>query len=234
MDYLSYETSKIDWCETNYQKSNYIIEYYNSISNIPYILFYLLGYYSTRNIDYSCKLYKLLLLIGICSFYFHATLSLLGQILDELSILILLSNSIYLLYQDQPKICNIIKISTILFIPIMCLYPVINIAALMIYGVIICKIVRKRYYAYIEKYGEIRALYYVYITSQVLFVLSFTIWFMDKFLCKKWIFYYLELHAIWHILIGIVGYTGILLGLFLQTDHRRQMDTYWIIPIIKN
>ena len=83
---MEYESSSIDWCEDNYVYSNYIAEFYNSISNIPYILFYFLGLYSFKKMKCKRKdrlLYGGLLFTGISSFYFHATLSLYGHVLLE-------------------------------------------------------------------------------------------------------------------------------------------------------
>ena len=84
MQYLYYQSSEIDWCEENYVYSPYIAEFYNSLSNIIYIFLYYIGLYSIKNIyckNYDRKLLSLLLFTGICSFYFHATLSLFGQII---------------------------------------------------------------------------------------------------------------------------------------------------------
>ena len=90
---FSYESGKIDWCEPNYLHSAYIVEYWNSISNI---IFFILGIYGFL----YCKINRLkssfktmiivYILIGVTSMYFHATLSLFGQISDEVSIYILI------------------------------------------------------------------------------------------------------------------------------------------------
>ena len=85
---FNYQSSTIDWCGSNYVYSNYIAEFWNTVSNILYIIVYFLSFRSFKYID--CKkndrlLNTLLLSTGISSFYFHATLSLFGQILDEYS-----------------------------------------------------------------------------------------------------------------------------------------------------
>ncbi|NXY76434.1 ACER1 ceramidase, partial [Glareola pratincola] len=82
---FSYQSAEVDWCESNFERSTVIAEYYNTVSAgasegqagarrqpAP----------GTREL-----LWLSLLLAGIFSMYFHMTLSYVGQLLDELSIL---------------------------------------------------------------------------------------------------------------------------------------------------
>ena len=95
---FSYQSSSIDWCEQNYVYSNYIVEFWNTITNIFVIILgfsglYLSSTYGAYNLyndrpAYRYKVYyTLLIFIGVGSFIFHGTLSQFGQILDEGSIL---------------------------------------------------------------------------------------------------------------------------------------------------
>ena len=148
---MEYESSDIDWCENNYEYSPYIAEFFNTISNIPYIIFYYVGIYSFKN--FYCKnddklLYGCLLLIGITSFYFHATLSLLGQLLDEFCIILLLANTLCMIYKDKQYI---IKTYTLCHSIVMCFFPFINIPVLFLCGFFIWKILRKRF----KKYNDL-------------------------------------------------------------------------------
>uniref|UniRef100_A0A8C3MPY4 Alkaline ceramidase n=1 Tax=Geospiza parvula TaxID=87175 RepID=A0A8C3MPY4_GEOPR len=71
---FSYESAEVDWCESNFVRSAVIAEYYNTVS-------------ASGRLGLLCHLKVPLLLAGLFSMYFHMTLSYVGQLLDELSIL---------------------------------------------------------------------------------------------------------------------------------------------------
>jgi hypothetical protein len=83
METTKYFSSTIDFCEINNEKSSIIVEFWNSISSlfISFLGLVSIYYYPNRII-----LHHTLIIIGITSFYFHATLSTFAQILYELSI----------------------------------------------------------------------------------------------------------------------------------------------------
>lgn len=84
-------TSTIDWCEDNYLTSNVIAEYWNTVSGV--FLIYC-GLYFSGWLDHyiRCELTKtgkLMILIGIGTMLFHATLLYPFQLMDEIPILLL-------------------------------------------------------------------------------------------------------------------------------------------------
>uniref|UniRef100_A0A8C8RN98 Alkaline ceramidase n=1 Tax=Pelusios castaneus TaxID=367368 RepID=A0A8C8RN98_9SAUR len=89
---FAYLSSEVDWCEDNFQHSEVIAEYYNTISNVSFFLLlptllYLNHQYVQQRPFSAYSLAIMLLLVGTFSTYYHVTLSYVGQMLDELAIL---------------------------------------------------------------------------------------------------------------------------------------------------
>ena len=233
MEYLSYQTSTISWCEDKFVYSPYIAEFYNSISNIFYIFIYYFGLYSVKQIfckDYDKKLFGMLLFTGGCSFYFHATLSLLGQIMDELSILFVLSQSLLLLYKNNNFIVYSIYILTFIFTIIMCFIPELNIPILFSFGMFMWRNIEHK--LVISQKNKIVLWYH----TKVLFFISLVCWFTDKFLCDVWPVSELYLHAWWHLLIGMTAYYAIFIGLYIEYGiYSHKIDyKYNLLPVLKH
>ncbi|CAB1331380.1 unnamed protein product [Coregonus sp. 'balchen'] len=89
---FSYESSYLDWCEANYRHSEHIVEYFNTMSSLfffvisPIMLYLLHPYARERNLAVHL-VWIMMIFVGLFSPYFHMTLSFMGQMLDELSIL---------------------------------------------------------------------------------------------------------------------------------------------------
>ena len=97
-------TSTIDWCEENYIHTRFIAEPLNTVSNLSFIIFGIVGMLhesgQTGKGAYVF-LHSIILLIGIGSMAFHATLTYVGQQLDELPMVFYLLSMSYIIFRDS-------------------------------------------------------------------------------------------------------------------------------------
>ncbi|KAJ2350900.1 alkaline ceramidase ydc1 [Coemansia sp. RSA 2618] len=96
--YWGERTSTIDWCEENYAISNYIAEFWNTLTNVAMITLAVLGICSSIRYRHGKRvtaMYIGLLVVGCGSACFHATLKYTTQLLDELPMLYLCALAFY-------------------------------------------------------------------------------------------------------------------------------------------
>ena len=70
-------SATIDWCEENYELSHYIAEFWNTVSNITFVVLALYGYRRARQERFERRFlaqYVAVLVTGIGSALFHGTL----------------------------------------------------------------------------------------------------------------------------------------------------------------
>ncbi|XP_032756682.1 alkaline ceramidase 1 isoform X2 [Rattus rattus] len=94
---FAYQSSEVDWCESNFQHSELVAEFYNTFSNVFFLIFgplmmFLMHPYAQKRSWGIYGVSVLFMVIGLFSMYFHMTLSFVGQLLDEISILWLLAS----------------------------------------------------------------------------------------------------------------------------------------------
>ncbi|KAJ3295959.1 Alkaline ceramidase 3, partial [Rhizoclosmatium sp. JEL0117] len=81
-------TSLVDWCESNYEVTHFVAEFWNTVSNLPFFLLAYIGIQTLRELrvtelrDYLGFLS--LVMISIGSILFHGTMQYHAQILDEI------------------------------------------------------------------------------------------------------------------------------------------------------
>jgi hypothetical protein len=192
MEIANYFSSTIDWCEINNENSVIIVEFWNSISSLFISVLGVVGVYNYPN---TAILYHTLIPIGITSFYFHATLSLLGQMLDEFFIAYSIVISLHYINYYVSRICNPYYLILINGAQIIILFvnPTLNRFILFAYAGYCYKIINH------IKNSECTDLSLKYINiAQKVFIMSACCWVID-YLCVIPI----NLHALWHVLIGV-------------------------------
>ena len=210
--WLAYESSPVDWCEDNFTVSGNIAEFTNTISNIVIILAIVTlrskvwkNYteYVTTGPDI---LFYLAICVGIGSCYFHGTLSLLGQFVDEILLmwLVLVSYLFFLPRKYLPKNTSqsmvVLLISAFgIFLSCLWFYET-AIFCLIIFSISTpCFLIIVRE-TVINSHPEIRNLS---IASVCSLVVVLTTWLVDYFMCGTVKSFGLPgIHCIFHLVIG--------------------------------
>lgn len=223
-EWLCYHTSPIDWTEPNYESHEYIAEWKNTLSCAAFLIVTYFGIselnkrkriyiriteMTRTKISYSDNdlriAYYLCGFIGVTSAYFHATLSLLGQILDEVSILLLVQHCIFSILKVRFSIRLLFHLvfSCLLFV-----YPSYNAYILFISGLITFKILmaRPEFTDSENRMSDhIKNLYFY-------FFLGLVVWLIDKIGISYISFgqtKVLHIHFIWHAIAACLANAGI-------------------------
>uniref|UniRef100_A0A2P2I5H5 Alkaline ceramidase n=1 Tax=Hirondellea gigas TaxID=1518452 RepID=A0A2P2I5H5_9CRUS len=240
--WLASGSSPVDWCEENYQVSGSIAEFTNTLSNIMFFLIPTFclgtGVWKSYARYVSVGAYIQLIffmIVGISSAYFHATLSLFGQMLDEVAILWLLCVSYSFLTPNKyrPKQLEGVWAHVLALVVASCLTiawfvaPQLNAYALFVVAIPII----------LMKVNEITVYKNPATLRMAKVALSLTLigiaaWIADKFMCGFWKSLRIPgLHNIWHILIAISSYLDITLFGYLRslvdTPHSKPSIRYW-------
>nr|KAF6400203.1 alkaline ceramidase 1 [Rousettus aegyptiacus] len=175
--------------------------------------------------------------LGLFSAYFHMTLSFLGQLLDEISILWLLAGGycIWLprcyfpafLGGNRPQFTCLVAITTTVSTFLSFLRPTVNAYALNSIAVHVLYIVFQEYKKTSNK--ELRHLTEV---SVLLWALALSSWISDLFLCSFWQqINFPYMHSIWHVLISITFPYGIVTMALVDAKYEMPDQTlklrYW-------
>jgi alkaline ceramidase len=231
---FSYHSSDVDWCETNYEVSNYIVEFYNTISNIPFVvipsvvLYYYMDFFKKINGGAIVLLFGLLI-VGVSSMYFHATLSFAGQLMDELTILYFI---IAMFWYYHGRIYNITFLLCIILGTLLCfIEPSLNAFGLLSISIPGIWTLWKEIRDGVEKL--------LFIATILFGSCGFVCWIIDKFFCHIWNTPrgYWQFHAWWHILVFIAASTCVLF--LIKINNRRKhiylnLHTLKLIIIHKN
>lgn len=213
---FQYHSSEIRWCEYQFIQSNYIVEFWNTITSLFITLVGLYGL--TKSSKRAQIFYSLLIFIGLASAYFHATLSFTGQLLDELGITTIMLIANHTVYSDDKTGLTLVHIFGLIQIMFQFVCPEYNRFVLFLYAVLF---VNKFWSALFSRDKKTR--WYAHITV-AMFLMGVVCWICDFYICNKQSPF--NFHGIWHIFIAFASYFTIETCI-LVTKKKSPKQSYW-------
>ena len=207
-----------------YSENKYFAEYYNSLSSLIYTIVGLLCLYYYKNYDIFIKLgWITLIIVGITSFLFHKTLDYRYELLDEISMMILIYTFIigktgYYNKYIKKYISNKFNILLLIFIISNILFYIKNkkytifkygFILLIILNLILCLSVNTSKFS-VQKYV-------LYGNSTIFF--AKIIWEQEQKLQDPQLSSLL--HSIWHLLSCIAAYFAIKHNIALRDNYNK-------------
>uniref|UniRef100_H3CXS4 Alkaline ceramidase n=2 Tax=Tetraodon nigroviridis TaxID=99883 RepID=H3CXS4_TETNG len=228
-DVFSYESSDIDWCEDNYKHSEHVVESFNTMSSFvffiiaPVMLYLLHPYAKERNLAVHL-VWIMMIFVGLFSAYFHMTLSFVGQMLDELSILWVLAVAYTLWFprrlfppfiEDRATFSSLVLGVTVIATVSSFIKPTANAYALNGFGLHLLYVLAVE----MRRCTDEKALRLAKI-SVLLWVLAISCWISDRVGCSIWQkLNFCYLHGFWHILIAVAVAYGTTLVAYLDAHY---------------
>ncbi|CAH0518908.1 unnamed protein product [Peronospora belbahrii] len=225
-------TSTIDWCESNYTYNYYIAEFWNTVSNLLFVLLGLYGLYRSIKMGFEPRFHLQfigVMVTGFGSAMFHGTLQHVYQQCDETPMVWSILAWIYTVYNneiEQIPIKNannyvIVFLTTIgvMFTAVHAIYRFTTVFQLF-FG-ILASLACARLCMYYTEVTDPRAKAVArsYVMTNLF---GFVFWFMDYHYCH--IMHGLPVnpqgHAWWHIFMGISSYYG---PIFMQYVRMEQL-----------
>ena len=189
----------VSFCEDKYIVSDYIAEYYNTMSALSYVIVGLL-FYKTK----LQKLSKIIILLGIGTALLHSTLRFYGQWIDELSMLIL---SFYIIKEIRQMRFSI---TTSEWYLLLLIFPYFLFERYFSYFFVVFSSLQIYTYTISRKnYDECtREVYYLIKAYLIVLILSSICWLGDQLFCDYVQNY--QLHAVWHVGTSLALFFGLL------------------------
>ncbi|KAJ3402433.1 hypothetical protein HDU80_005076 [Chytriomyces hyalinus] len=246
-------TSLTDWCEENYAMTPYLAEFWNTLSNIFFLMTAILGMRTLQSVgDVEQRNYLAfgsLLVVMTGSVLFHGTMWYHAQMLDEIPMIF---NGCIIIYcalrifpnskKNDAAITTVLSLYSLLFTPIYVYNRNPDFFgfshALLVVGLIFLPPIQinrlKREYSNIYDAKRIRGLWHLYWYSLACYLGGFSIWSYENVYCEHvrsvrevvgtpWSVL-LELHMWWHLLSALGSYGVIILLAYMRLLAIKRTD----------
>ena len=176
----------VSFCEDKYVVSDYIAEYYNTMSALSYVIVGIL-FYRTR----LKKLSIIMILLGLGTALLHGTLRFYGQWLDETSMLIL---SFFIIKEIRKERFN--KRTNNLYLLALILPYFVFERFFCYFFLVFCSLQIYIYLIARKKIKKYTLEYYLIKSYSIILLISGICWLLDQLFCEYVRDY--QLHAVWH------------------------------------
>eukprot|EP00938_MAST-03A_sp_MAST-3A-sp1_P006655 g6655.t1 len=226
---LEWHSSPIDWCEKNYEVTPYVVEFWNTLSSSALCVGAIVATIKTRsfgkresgwifwNISFFC--------IGLGSMYFHATLSAMGQVLDEMPIIWSAMFMSLIIAFRKHEFARRFLLSPPFFVMLLVLTPLIAVLYPTCSHIIV--LASFPYGIYIVGHGfrncrdkkGIEAAKNLFVFGVQLALVGAVCWILDRSACDYFVPYLgfnPQLHAFWHILVASGAYCAMVVSQYFS------------------
>ena len=244
IEYVGYwgdPNSILDFCEPNYAISYYFAEFFNTLSSMPMIFQAILGLILTHRYATKEFRYKLcfmsLMLVGIGSSLFHASLKYHYQLLDELPMLFLSATGTFVTLTLHSNKNNkhhmkrdyylVVLLVSITLLETYC-YCYFKIWSIFFWGysinVLITTYVLMKYHLKDEKIIK-----RVFIIAWCCYYGGFVFWGTDMVFCDY--VQVFQLHSFWHLAAGYGAYMTFLTCILVRAKYLKKKPDIYILNV---
>ncbi|TYZ61211.1 hypothetical protein PybrP1_000747 [[Pythium] brassicae (nom. inval.)] len=225
-------TSTIDWCEPNYQHSFYVAEFWNTLSNLFFVLLGLYGLRNSMTQGFEPRFHAqfiAVIITGLGSAMFHGTLQFVHQQCDETPMVWAMLVWIYIVYNNeiaQLKVPNsaaigVLALLGVAFTVVHAIYRFTTVFQLA-FGTLasLCAVRLYLHYTHVKD-PRARAVAVAYVRNSLI---SVVFWMLDYHYCQRMQSLPVnpQGHAWWHVFIGISSYHGPVFMQYVRMEQLKQ------------
>ena len=195
--------ASVSFCEKKYEVTNYIAEYYNTMSAFSYIIVGLIFYFTKLR-----YISNILLIMGIGTMTLHGTLRYYGQWMDEISMLVL---SFYIIKFLRLDLFKKKTQNTLLYVSVLG-YFIFQGFFIYFLGLFTCFQIYIYYLAQLKRNKNNMLENFFIKCYTISLSIALICWILDQIACD-WVGPY-QFHAIWHVgtaLAMLFGFTAMII-----------------------
>ncbi|TMW57007.1 hypothetical protein Poli38472_002932 [Pythium oligandrum] len=230
--YWGEPTAMIDWCEPNYEYSFYIAEFWNTISNLLFVILGIYGLSRTMKEGFEWRFHMQFIAVivtGLGSAMFHGTLQLVHQQCDETPMVWTMLIGIYIIYNNEIRraglsdrlVVSVLTAAGIIFAIVHAIYRS-NIFFQVIFGSLatVCSIGMCVHYTQVKD-PRARSVARSYVRNCLI---GFALWLTDLNMCHhiQQLPFNPQGHAWWHLFMGIASYHGPVFMQYVRLDELKR------------